>query len=315
VPLHGVPMAYSFADPRAAERRGTQYCDRYSNRGIYGPGWTAVTRHSIPWVLAEAPPLENDRWELYAPDDWTQAHDLAAEQPEKLAELQELFLSEARRYNVLPLDDRRAERFNADLAGRPQLVKGNTQLLFGGMGRLSENSIVVLKNKSYAVTADFAVPEGDGPATGVIIAQGGAFGGWSLYVHEGRPAYCYNLFGLERFKVYGAEAIPPGEHQVRVEFAYDGGGLGKGGTATLYLDGDKVGEGRVDATVPMLFSADETTDLGSDSATPVTDDIAAGDTKFSGRVRWVQIDLAEDAEDVDHVVSPEERYRIAMARQ
>jgi arylsulfatase len=287
----------------------------FCNRGIYHQGWTAVTRHSIPWILGEAPALEDDRWELYAPDDWTQAHDLATEQPEKLAELQELFLSEARKYNVLPLDDRRAERFNADLAGRPQLVKGNTQLLFGGMGRLSENSIVVLKNKSHAVTADIVVPDGDGGATGVIIAQGGAFGGWTLYAHEGRPAYCYNLFGLERFKVHGADAMTPGEHQVRMEFAYDGGGLGKGGTATLYLDGGKVGEVRVDATVPMLFSADETTDLGSDSATPVTDDIAAGDTKFSGRVRWVQFDLAEDADDVDHVVSPEERYRIAMARQ
>jgi arylsulfatase len=287
----------------------------FCNRGIYHQGWTAVTRHSIPWVLAEAPPLENDRWELYAPDDWTQAHDLAAEQPEKLAELQELFLSEARRYNVLPLDDRRAERFNADLAGRPQLVKGNTQLLFGGMGRLSENSIVVLKNKSYAVTADFVVPEGDGPATGVIIAQGGAFGGWSLYALEGKPAYCYNHFGLQLYKVYGEQAIPPGEHQARLEFAYDGGGLGKGGTATLYLDGDKVGEGRVEATVPMLFSADETTDLGSDSATPVTDDLGPAETKFSGRVRWVQLDLGDDAEDADHLISPEERYRIAMARQ
>jgi arylsulfatase A-like enzyme len=315
VPLHGVSMAYSFGDPEAAERRETQYFEMFCNRGIYHEGWTAVTRHSVPWVMAENPPLDDDRWELYAPDDWTQAQDLAEEQPERLAELKELFLSEAAKYNVLPLDDRRAERFNADIAGRPQLVKGNTQLLFGGMGRLSENSIVVLKNKSHAVSADIVVPDGDGAATGVIIAQGGAFGGWSLYALEGRPAYCYNLFGLERFKVYGSESIPAGEHQVRLEFAYDGGGLGKGGTATLYLDGDKVGEGRVDATVPMAFSADETTDLGSDSATPVTDDLGPKETAFSGRVRWVQIDLAEDAEDVDHVVSPEERYRIAMARQ
>ena len=315
VPLHGVSMAYSFADPDAAERRETQYFEMFCNRGIYHQGWTAVTRHSIPWVLAEAPPLEDDRWELYGPDDWTQAHDLAEEQPERLAELQELFLREARKYNVLPLDDRRAERFNADLAGRPQLVEGNTQLLFGGMGRLSENSIVVLKNKSHAVTADIVVPEGDGGAKGVIIAQGGAFGGWSLYAHEGKPAYCYNLFGLQLYKVFGEEAIPAGEHQVRLEFAYDGGGLGKGGTATLYLDGDKVSEGRVDATVPMLFSADETTDLGSDSATPVTDDLGPAEIKFSGRVRWVQLDLGDDAEDADHLISPEERYRIAMARQ
>lgn len=313
MPLHGTSMRYSFDDAGADERRETQYFEMFCNRGIYHKGWTAVTRHSIPWVMAENPPLEADQWELYGPDDWTQAHDLAQEQPEKLAELQRLFLIEATKYNVLPLDDRRAERFNSDIAGRPQLVKGNSQLLFGGMGRLSENSIVVLKNKSHAVTAEIVVPD-DG-AKGVIIAQGGAFGGWTLYAHEGKPAYCYNLFGLQRFKVYGEGPIPTGEHQVRVEFAYDGGGLGKGGTATLYLDGDKVGEGRVEATVPMAFSADETTDLGSDSATPVTDDLGPKETAFSGRVRWVQIDLGDDAEDADHLISPEERYRIAMARQ
>ena len=176
-------------------------------------------------------------WELYGPDDWTQAHDLAAEQPEKLAHLQRLFLIEATKYNVLPLDDRRVERFNADLAGRPQLIHGNRQVLFGGMGRLSENSILVLKNKSHAITADLVVP--DGGARGVIVSQGGAFGGWTVYAHEGRPAYCYNLFGLQRFKVYGADPIPAGDHQVRVEFAYDGGGLAKGGTATLFVDGTK----------------------------------------------------------------------------
>ena len=168
---------------------------------------------------------------------------------------------EATKYNVLPLDDRRVERFNPDLAGRPQLVRGNRQVLFGGMGRLTENSVVVLKNKSHAVTAQIVVP--DGGAEGVIVAQGGAFGGWSLYLKDGRPAYCYNLFGLQQFKVRGETPVSPGEHQVRMEFAYDGGGLGKGGTATLYLDGAPVGEGRVDATVPMLFSADETTDVGT----------------------------------------------------
>jgi arylsulfatase A-like enzyme len=313
MPLQGVSMAYSFDDAGAAERHETQYFEMFVNRGIYHKGWTAVTRHSIPWVMAENPPLDDDVWELYAPDDWTQAHDLSKEQPEKLRELQRLFLIEATKYNVLPLDDRRAERFNADLAGRPQLIRGNSQLLFGGMGRLSENSIVVLKNKSHAVTTE--VEMFDGRAEGVIVAQGGAFGGWTIYAKEGKPAYCYNLFGLQRFKVYGEEAIAAGDHQIRMEFAYDGGGLGKGGTATLYLDGKKVGEGRVDGTVPMAFSADETTDLGSDSGTPVTDDLEPGETEFTGRVRWVQIDLGDDAGDADHLISPEERYRIAMARQ
>ncbi len=263
--------------------------------------------------MAEVPPLNDDVWELYAPDDWTQAHDLAAEQPEKLAELQTLFILEAGKYNVFPLDDRRVERFNADLAGRPQLVRGNRQILFGGMRRLSENSIVVTKNKSFALTAEIEVPEGG--AEGVIIAQGGAFGGFSLYAKNGKPAFCYNLFGLQLFKVYGEDPLAPGERQVRLEFAYDGGGLGKGGTSTLYVDGTKVGEGRVDATVPMLFSADETTDLGSDSATPVSDDHGPTETEFTGRVKWVEIDLGEDAEDADHLITPEERLTIAMARQ
>jgi arylsulfatase len=313
-PLHGVSMAYSFDDAAAADRHQTQYFEMFCNRGIYHQGWTAVTRHSSPWMMgAELPAFDDDVWELYGPGDWTQAHDLAATQPDKLHELQRLFVLEAGKYNVFPLDDRRVERFNADLAGRPQLIRGRSQLLFGGMGRLSENSVVVIKNKSHAVTAQVVVPDGD--ADGVMIAQGGAFGGWSLYATNGRPAYCYNLFGLQRFKVYGDKPIPAGEHQLRMEFAYDGGGLGKGGTVTLYLDGTKVGEGRVDATVPMGFSADETTDLGSDSATPVSDDYGPKDSAFTGRVRWVQIDLGEDAEDADHLISPEERLRIAMARQ
>jgi arylsulfatase A-like enzyme len=312
-PLEGVSMRYSFDDSSAEDRHTTQYFEMFVNRGIYHQGWTAVTRHSIPWVVTEMPALDDDVWELYGPDDWTQARDLAKEQPEKLAELQRLFLIEATKYNVLPLDDRRFERFNPELAGRPQLIRGTSQILFGGMGRLSESSVLVLKNKSYAVTADIEVP--DEGAKGVIVAQGGAFGGWTLHVKDGKPAYCYSLFGLKRFKVYGEQAIPPGEHQVRLEFAYDGGGLGKGGTATLYLDGNKVGEGRVDATVPMVFSADETTDVGSDSGTPVTDDLEASDTEWSGRVRWVQIDVDEAAEDLDHMITDEERYRIAMARQ
>jgi arylsulfatase A-like enzyme len=312
MPLHGRSMVPSFDDPAVPEHRETQYFEMFVNRGIYHKGWTAVTRHSIPWLLAETPPIDADVWELYAPDDWTQAHDLAEEQPEKLAELQRLFLIEAARYNVLPLDDRRAERFNADIAGRPQLIRGKSQLLYEGMGRLSENSVLVLKNKSHAVTAQIDVPEGG--AEGVIVAQGGAYAGWSLYLHDGRPAYCYNLFGLQRFKIYGERPIPAGEHQIRMEFAYDGGGLGKGGDVTLYVDGDKVGEGRVEHTVPMLFSADETLDLGRDSATPVSDDHGP-DNRFTGRVRWVQIDIDEAAEDVDHLIGAEERLRIAMARQ
>jgi arylsulfatase A-like enzyme len=312
-PLEGVSMAYSFDDAGAADRHTVQYFEMFCNRGIYHDGWTAVTRHSTPWVATEMPAYDDDVWELYEPDDWTQARNVAKDMPDKLHELQRLFLIEAVKYNVLPLDDRRFERFNADLAGRPQLVRGNSQILFGGMGRLSENSVVVMKNKSHAITAEIEVPE-EG-ASGVIVAQGGAFGGFALYANDGKPAYCYNLFGLQRFKVYGGEPIPVGEHQVRMEFAYDGGGLGKGGNVTLYVDGEQVGEGRVEGTVPMLFSADETTDVGSDSATPVSDDYGPKDSRFSGRVRWVQVDIDAAAEDLDHLISPEERLRVAMARQ
>ena len=314
MPIHGVSMAYSFDDAGAAERRETQYFEMFVNRGVYHKGWAAVTRHSTPWAFtADLPPYDEDVWELYAPEDWTQAHDVAKGHPEKLHELQRLFLIEAVKYNVLPLDDRRVDRFNSDLAGRPELIKGKSQVLFGGMGRLTENSVIVVKNKSHSITAEVVVPE-EG-ANGVIVAQGGSFGGWSLYAKESKPVYCYNLLGVQRFKVEAETPIPAGEHQVRMEFAYEGGGLAKGGAVTLYIDGDKVGEGKVEAIQPMIFSGDETTDVGSDSATPVSDDYGSKESVFTGRVRWVQIDIDKAAEDLDHLITPEERLHIAMSRQ
>jgi arylsulfatase len=181
------------------------------------------------------------------------------------------------------------------------------------MKRVSENSMIVVKNRSHSVTAQLVIPEGG--AEGVIIAQGGAFGGWSLYLKEGRPTYCYNLLGVARFKVAGGEPLAPGERQVRMEFAYDGGGLGKGGDVTLYVDGAEVGGGRVEGTMPLLFSGDETTDLGTDTGTPVSDDYASADCAFTGKVEWVQVDVDEAAEDPDHLITPEERLRVALARQ
>jgi arylsulfatase A-like enzyme len=314
-PMEGVSMRYAFDDEGAAERRETQYFEMFCNRGIYDKGWTAVTRHSTPWVFVpELPPFGDDTWELYDTNtDWSQAHDLAGEMPDKLEELKALFMEEARKYNVLPLDDRRVERFNSDIAGRPVLITGNSQLLFAGMGRLTENAVINVKNKSHSVTAELTVPEAG--AEGVIIAQGGAFAGWSLYVKNGKPKYCYNLFGVQRFDVEGDSEVPSGTHQVRMEFAYDGGGLGKGGTVSLYVDGAKVGEGRVEGTVPLLYSADETCDVGSDTASPVSDDYTSEESRFNGTVEWVQIDVAEAAEDLDHLISPEERLKVAMARQ
>jgi arylsulfatase A-like enzyme len=314
-PIEGTSMRYAFDDAGAAERRETQYFEMFCNRGIYHQGWTAVTRHSTPWVFAaELPAFAEDTWELYDTNaDWSQAHDLAAEMPEKLEQLKALFMEEARKYNVLPLDDRRVERFNSDLAGRPVLITGNSQLLFAGMGRLTENSVLNVKNKSHSLTAELAVT--DGAAEGVIVAQGGAYAGWSLYVKNGKPKYCYNLFGVQRFYVEGETEIPSGTHQVRMEFDYDGDGLGKGGTVSLYVDGEAAGEGRVEATVPMMFSGDETCDVGADTASPVSDDYTSEGSRFTGTVEWVQLDIAEAAEDLDHLIAPEERLHIAMTRQ
>jgi arylsulfatase A-like enzyme len=314
-PMEGVSMTYTFDGGAEPDRRRTQYFEMFCNRGIYHEGWAAVTRHSTPWVMApELPELDKDVWELYDTNvDWSQRRNLAAELPDKLAELQQLFLEEARRYGVLPLDDRRVERFNPDLAGRPTLIKGNTQLLFAGMGRLTENVLVNVKNKSHSVTAEVVITD-DG-AAGVIMSQGGAYGGWSLYAHEGKPAYCYNLFGLQRFKTYGGALIPEGTHQIRMEFAYDGGGLARGGAVTLFIDGTEVGKGRVEGTEPMMFSGDETADVGRDTGSAVSDDYRSEVSIFNGTVNWVQIDIDEAAEDLDHLITPEERFRIAMARQ
>lgn len=314
--IEGVSMAYSFNQATAPERHQTQYFEMAGNRGIYHKGWTAVTRHRTPWEtgMVKLPAFDDDIWELYDTNtDWTQSKDLAQEHPQKLHELQRLWLIEATKYNVLPLDDRFAERANPELAGRPQLIKGNRQILFGGMGRLTESSIVNFKNKSHAITAEVVVPASG--AAGVIVAQGGLTGGWSLYTKAGKPKYCYNFYGVDHYTIEGTIPIPPGTHQVRMEFAYDGGGLAKGGTVTLYVDGQKVGEGRVDRTQPLVFSADETCDVGFEAGSPVTKDYPTAGDKFSGEVNWVQIDVGEDAEDPDHLISPEERFRVAMALQ
>ena len=311
-PLEGVSMVYAFNDAKAADRHETQYFEVFCNRGIYHKGWTAVTRHSVPWIGAYKRTFDEDVWELYDTNtDWTQARDLAKEQPEKLAALQKLFMIEATKYGVFPLDDRRYERFNPDIAGRPQLIKGNSQILFGGMGRLTENSIVSIKNKSYAVTADVDVPQSG--AEGVIIAQGGSVNGWSLYAKGGKLKYCYNLLGIELTFVEGTQPIPAGHHQVRMEFKYDGGGVGKGGGITLFVDGKDVGKGRVERTVAMIFSGDETCDVGKEGGSPVSPDYGPTGNEFSGEVNWVQIDLEKD--DHDHLISPEERFKVAMARQ
>jgi arylsulfatase A-like enzyme len=315
-PIEGVSMAYSFNDPKAAERHETQYFEMFGNRGIYHKGWTAVTRHKTPWLLIgeTVPAFDDDVWELYdTTKDWSQAKNLAKEMPDKLHALQRLWLIEATRYNVLPIDDNVAARLNSDLAGRPVLIKGNSQILFGSMGRLSENSVINVKNKSHAVTANIVVPK-EG-AQGVIIAQGGNIGGWALYGHGGKLKYCYNLLGIQQFYAESADKLPSGDHQVRMEFTYDGGGLGKGGIAALYVDGKKVGEGKVGATAAMVFSADDGCDVGVDTGSPVSPDYGSRGNEFSGHIKGVQLAIADDARSADHLVSPHEAVRIAMARQ
>jgi arylsulfatase len=311
-PYEGVSMLYAFNDAKAAERHETQYFEMFCNRGIYHQGWTAVTRHGTPWLGAMKRGFDEDVWELYdTNNDFTQAKNLAQQNPKKLAELQRLFLIEATKYGALPLDDRTFERFIPDLAGRPQLIKGTTQILFGGMGRLTEASILSIKNKSYAVSAEVEVPKTG--ARGVIIAQGGNTNGWSLYAKDGKLKHCYNFFGVNLSYAEGTQRIPAGKHQVRMEFKYDGGGLGKGGTVSLYVDGKKDGEGRIERTVPMIFSADETCDVGREGGSPVSPDYGPTGNEFNGTVNWVQIDVGKD--DHDHLISPAERFQIAMSRQ
>jgi arylsulfatase len=315
-PIEGVSMLYSFNDVAAADRHETQYFEMFGNRGIYHKGWTAVTRHKTPWVLVgETPPaFDDDVWELYDTNkDWSQANNLAKQHPQKLHELQRLWLIEATKYNVIPLDDRVADRMNSDLAGRPVLIKGNSQILFGGMGRLSENSVLNMKNKSHSVTAQIEVPAAG--AEGVIICQGGNIGGWSFYAKGGKLKYCYNLVGVQHFFAESAGRIPSGAHQVRMEFAYAGGGVGKGAVASLFIDGKKVGEGKIDATAGMVFSADDGCDVGVDSGAPVSPDYGPRGNEFNGVVKGVQLAIKEDAESAEHLVSPEDAMRVAMARQ
>jgi arylsulfatase A-like enzyme len=314
-PIEGTSMLYSFDNSAAPETHDTQYFEMFGNRGIYHKGWTAVTKHRTPWAPFDTknPAFDDDVWELYAPDDWSQAKNIVKENPDKLHYLQRLWLIEASRYKVLPLDDRMMEKMDPDTAGRPVLIKGKTQLLFAGMGRLTENCVLSIKNKSHSVTAEITVPEGG--AQGVIISQGANIGGWSLYAYQGKLKYCYNWGGFKNFFVESKDAIPPGDHQVRMEFAYAGGGLGKGGKATLFIDGKNVGEGNVDDTLSMVFSADDGLDVGEDSGAPVSPDYGVKDNGFNGKIRGVLLEIGEGVENADHLVKPEQALAVAMGRQ
>ena len=311
-PIEGTSMLYSFNDAKAPEQHDVQYFEIMGNRAIYYKGWSAVSKHYTPWINTQRPAFDDDVWELYdGSKDWSQANDLARQMPEKLKELQRQWLIEAAQYKVLPLDDRLFEKLNPDLAGRPVLIKGKTQLLAGGMGRLSENCVLNLKNKSHSITAEIVVPK-EG-AQGVIVCQGANIGGWTLYAHKGKLKYCYNWGGFKTFMAEAKDPLTPGQHQVRMEFAYAGGGPGKGGKVTLYTDGKKVGEGNVEATLATIFSADDGTDVGEDSGAAISPDYGPVGNHFNGEVKGVQLSIADDPN--NQTVKPEDAIRAAMGRQ
>ncbi|MDP1664668.1 MAG: arylsulfatase [Methylobacter sp.] len=291
-PMDGVSMAYSFNDAKAKDRHTTQYFEMFGNRAIYQDGWYARTIHRAPWEMTPRRPLAEDIWELYdTRTDFSLINNLAGQQAKKLKEMQALFLKEAEKNNALPIDDRVIERVNAELVGRPDLMAGRTSLtLAQGMTGMTENVFLNIKNKSKTITAELDIPEAG--ANGVVIAQGGRFGGWSLYVKDGKPAYTYNFLGLNSYTVSAQEALPKGKTKLVFDFAYDGDGLGKGGKGTLSVDGRKLAQGRIEKTQPMIFSADETADVGIDDSTPVVAGIGEGAaTRFTGKIEKVTVEV------------------------
>ena len=290
-PFEGVSLIYSFDAPDAADRHTTQYFEMFGNRAIYDDGWVAATKHRTPWATAPDGPLDQDKWELYhVAEDFSQSNDLAASNPAKLEELQDLFIEEAIKYNVLPLDDRVFERFNAAIAGRPDLMGDRTSLtVYPGMTHMTENAFINVKNRSHAITAQVEIPRGG--AEGVILAQGGRFAGWSLYMKDGKVSYVHNWVGKERYTITAPEPVTPGKATIRYQFSNEGDKPGSGGTGTISVNGQTVAEGRIGNTTPFLFSADETADVGMDEATPVTEDYAEGDNDFTGKIEKVTVEL------------------------
>jgi len=291
-PMEGVSMAYTFDNAKAEDRHRTQYFEIIGNRAIYHDGWVAATVHKAPWESAPRRKLADDVWELYNVDeDFSESTDVAAKHPEKLKEMQALFMKEATRYRVLPIDDRSIERFDAAIAGRPDLMGSRKSLtVYEGMKGMSENAFINVKNQSVTITAEIEVPT-TGTAKGVILAQGGRFGGWSFYVKDGKPAYTYNFLGLNGTTVNSTEGLKPGKTTIKMEFAYDGGGRGKGDAVTLFIGDKKVGFGRIERTQPNVFSLDDTADVGVDTGTSVTPAYKTQESEFTGKIEKVRVDV------------------------
>lgn len=311
-PIEGVSLLYTFAEAKAADRHKTQYFEMFGNRAVYHDGWLAGTIHRAPWEYTPRAKLENDKWELYdTRSDFSLAHDLTSNNPAKLKELQGLFLEEAVEYAVLPLDDRTAERLNAALVGRPDLMAGRMSLtVFQGMTGMSENVFINVKNRSHTIIAEVDVPKTN--ANGAILAQGGRFGGWSLYLKNGRPTYTYNFVGLHRYTLAAKNALRPGKATIRFEFDYDGGGVGKGGAGAIYVNDKQVANGRIDQTQCCVFSLDDGADVGADESTPVVEGVPSP-AKFTGKIEKVTIELkpAKKAE----LNSEDERRRESASKK
>ena len=291
-PLDGVSMLYAAKDKNASDRHTTQYFEMFGNRAIYHEGWLARVVHQVPWHGKPLRTLQEDIWELYnIEEDFSLVKNLADKHPEKLKELQAVFNKEAIKNNVFPLDDRLYERFNAALAGRPDLMGDRKSLtLAHGMEGILENTFLNVKNTSKSIVANVTLKGSD---QGIILCQGGKFGGWALYMNEGKPAYTYNWFGLKHYTIESPIAIKSENAKIELSFEYDGGGIGKGGKATLLVDGKKVAEGRVEKTQPAVFSADETADVGVDDATQVVESVFDNreESEFTGYVNSVKISI------------------------
>lgn len=288
-PIAGVSMKYSFDDANAKGRHITQYNEVTGNRSIYHDGWLAAVVHRAPWEPApRAKNFDNDVWELYHMDeDFGLANNVAEQHPDKLKEMQDLFMAEAIKYGVLPLDDRAFERLNAVSAGRPDLMDGRHELtLYPGMTGMTENNFLNTKAVSYTITADLEIPEGG--AEGVLLSQAGQTGGWSLYVKDGRPKYTYNWLDREKYVIAGDKPLPTGKVTVEFAFDYDGGGLNNGATGTITVNGQQVAQGRIEKTMGVIYSlAGETADVGVDAWSPVTDDYDPWDNAFTGTINTI----------------------------
>jgi arylsulfatase A-like enzyme len=290
-PMDGVSMLYAADKADAADQRTTQYFEMFGNRAIYHEGWVAATRHSIPWLMVPLPPLKDDVWELYHVDkDFSQAENLAAQNPEKLKELQAVFEKEAIRNHVFPIDDRRVERFNPALAGRPDIMGGRKSLtVYPGMTGMTENAFINVKSVAHTITAEIEVP--DDKANGVILAQAGYFGGWSLYMKEGKVRHEYNFLALEHTRIGAETPLAPGKHTIVYEFSPDEKKPGTGGKSILSVDGEKVAEGRIPKTQPFVFSGDEGADVGMDGETNVSKDYQPGPpSAFTGTIIQVTVE-------------------------